>query len=94
MEGKNMKIARTIFTAAAVAVTSLVSHPEPAEAHHQGFWITGRSCIDDGVNLVNCFNESVWTTEHGALNCAADGFLPVFARYGSARQYRFCDFDW
>lgn len=76
------------------AATTITTAPEPANAHHQGFWITGRSCVDDGFNLVNCFNESIWATQHGALNCAADGYLPVFARYGSVRQYRFCDFDW
>lgn len=89
-----MKSLKATLAAAALTAAPLLTPPEPAEAHHQGYWITGRSCIDNGINLVNCFNESVWATHHGALNCAYDGYLPVFVRYGTSRQYRFCDFDW
>lgn len=90
-----MKAVIKSFAAAAIAAAPLVNTPETAEAHHGGFWVTGNVC-NDGFNLYNCRLESVFTTVHGAQNCARDGYLPVFVRYPGSnyKRYNGCDFNW
>ncbi len=78
-----------------MAAATLINTPEPAEAHHGAYWVTADVCTDNGVDLYNCFRQSVLSSYHPTLNCASQGGLPVLARgNGNNLFYKFCSFNW